>query len=293
MRVPIQRILCPVDFSEYSNEAYRYAESLARHYHANLFVLNVVETWKFPCACFAATADEYEKFCKRLLVSATEQAKAFIERNSHRDVPPKLVIREGMASGSILAYAQNEAVQLIVMGTHGMRGFDRVILGSVTEKVLRKAACSVLAVHRTAPERNDPDDQHIRLKNILFCTDFSASSALAFDYALSVAAEYHANLNVLHVQEGIPALYTRRTTEGALLRLRALISDRCPGDVTVAPIVRIGCAYREISLVACEQHTDLVIMAVHGRNAIDDIVFGSTTYRVVCLGNTPVLAVHV
>jgi nucleotide-binding universal stress UspA family protein len=292
MRVPIQRILCPVDFSEYSVAAYRYAVSLAQRYKATLFALNVVETWKYPSACFAVTAQEYESFCDSRKTEASERLRQFVSEHSTDGFRPELVVQEGMAVDRILSCAQQELINLIVIGTHGVHGFDRVVVGSVTEKVLRKAHCSVLAVHKLFPEWVEKNKEAIQLDEILYCTDFSDYSNRAFDYALSVAKEYNAHLTLVHVIDGITRSQTSCEAEQADDQLVRLATRASENDFGIMRIVRTGRAYKEISDLATERHADLVVMAVHGRNAIDSAIFGSTTYRVVRLGETPVLAVH-
>ena len=294
MHEPIERILCPIDFSEFSVPAYDYACSLAQHYGATLYVEHVVELWRYPSACFAGSADDYDRFCESLTNTAIEHLKSFVQSHSPGGFSPPCVLPQGTAIDCILSFAQEEAINLIVMGTHGVRGFDRLALGSVTEKVLRKARCSVLAVHGKSESEVQPGAhwQTKELREILFCTDFSDYSNRAFDYALSIATEYHARLTLVHVVEGISRLHCAENTAKCQELLDRLVPESARQNCAIATIVRSGKAYAEISRLAQENHADLVVMAVHGRNTVDSAVFGSTTYRVVLLGNCPVLAVH-
>ncbi len=293
-RVPIQSILCPVDFSEFSIRAYDYACSLAQHTGAALFVEYVVELWRYPSVCFAPTANQYDEFCRHLRIAAEAQLRNFVQQHPPNGVVPQCVIREGMATDCILSFAEKEGAGLIVMGTHGIRGFDRLMLGSATEKVLRTAHCSVLAVHRASRKlpHGEPTQRGIELREILFCTDFSEFANRAFDYALSVAADYNASLTVVHVVEGISRLRCAENAAKAHECLEQLVAAQRADMPGITTVVRSGRAYKEISQLAYERDADLVIMAVRGSNALDDRIFGSTTYRVVQLGNCPVLAVH-
>jgi nucleotide-binding universal stress UspA family protein len=183
------------------------------------------------------------------------------------------------------------------MGTHGRRGFDHLMLGSVTDRVMRRALCPVLAVrnppHGSTAAGKEWHSVH-HLNRILFCTDFSENSERALNYALSGTAEYDAELTVLHVLEEIPSL---GKTEEALAAVTEQLDKLIPPDVRktrkIKTVVRIGKPYREIIQFALEAQTDLVTMGVRGRGALDLAVFGSTTYRVMQLGPCPVLAVHV
>ncbi len=195
-----------------------------------------------------------------------------------------------MASDCILSFAQHESVNLIVMGTHGAHGFERLTLGSVTEAVLRKAHCPVLAVHGPLTAQATEQDP-LDLREVVFCTDFSEDSNTACDYALSLATEYKANLTLVHVLEGAVRLHSEDRTAKAYQCLAKSIPEQSMQGLGISTTVRPGKAYKEISQLASEKHADLVIMAVHGRNALNNTVFGSTTYRVVEFGNCPVLAV--
>jgi len=293
--IKIERILCPVDFSEVSVGAYGYASSLAQQYGARLFVQHVVELWRHSSASFSATADLYTQFCRGLLTGGEVELQDFVKSHAQNGIHPECVIREGIATDCILSFADEQAVSLIVMGTHGRRGFDRLTLGSVTEKVLRVAHCPVLAVRE--PSRtfvaSATARAAIELRRILLCTDFSDYSNRALDYALSLVAEYNSELTLVHVLEDIPkSTRVKETVAKANEDLDKLIPAEAKKNHRIATTVRIGRAYKEIIQLACEKDADLVIMAVRGRNVLDLAVFGSTTYRVIQLGTCPVLAVH-
>ena len=203
---------------------------------------------------------------------------------------------DGVATDLILDFADAQAVNLIVMGTHGLRGIDRLTLGSVTEKVLRKARCPVLAIRKPAHDLVIPGEKPdlIRLHRILYCTDFSDNSEQAFDHAVSLAAEYKAELTLLHVLEGIADSADIENEMAKVIEsLEQRISPETRKRCTTKAVVRIGKAYQQIIELALESQTDLIIMGVRGRHALDLAVFGSTTYRVVQLGPSPVLVVHI
>src|SRR5216684_1980459 len=171
------------------------------------------------------------------------------------------------------------------------RGFDRLMVGSVTERVLRKASCPVLAVHKPSRDFLSLREQDpVRLNRILFCTDFSENSRQALSYALSLTAEYNAELTLLHVLKDIPGASIIDEAI-AMEQLDSLIPPEKPKAGRIWSMVRRGSAYQQINQFALEEQTDVVIMAVRGRGALNAAVFGSTTYRVIQLGPCPVLAV--
>jgi nucleotide-binding universal stress UspA family protein len=132
------------------------------------------------------------------------------------------------------------------------------------------------------------------LSRILFCADFSDNSAWALKYAISVAAEYDAQLTLLHVLE--PHSLRDKVEDAvsrAMEQLDQLIAPEAGRtSLEIKKAVRIGKPYQELIEYASVEKPDLVTMGVRGRGALDLAVFGSTTYRVMQLGSCPVLAVY-
>lgn len=292
----IKLILCPIDFSEFSVRAYHHARSLAEHYQAKLVAQHVVELWRHPSASFAASAGLYEEFEQALRESGNKQLQEFVKNHTHDEIQPELVVQQGIAPDSILTFAQAQKTDVIVMGTHGRRGFDRLMLGSVTDRVMRRAPCPVLAVGKQSHDSMAADEERHQprhLSRILFCTDFSENSERALNYAISATAEYDAELTLLHVLEGVSSpVKAEEAMAAAGERLDKLIPREGRKTLKIKTAVRIGKPYWQIIQLALEAQIDLVTMGVHGRGELDLAVFGSTTYRVMQLGSCPVLAVR-
>jgi len=292
----VERIVCPVDFSEYSGRAYDYAYSLARHYGAKLFVEHVVQPLQaaYPYYPFpeAALEDTWSHVCTQ----AEKGLQELVKTHSRNGLQPECVIQQGFPWESILSFAEEKSADLIVMGTHGRRGLDRLTMGSVTERVLRKARCPVLAVRKPAHDFVKPESKSdsVHLRRILLCTDFSDHAQRALGYAFSLAMEYTAQLTLCHVLEDFKSEeHLRESTANAVRELEKLVPPDVSNWCTVKSLVRTGKPYQEIIQLAQEDQSDLVILGVRGRNALDLALFGSTTYRVIQLGSCPVLAVHI
>jgi nucleotide-binding universal stress UspA family protein len=290
----INRILCPIDFSEFSVKAYDYAQSLAWHYKASLLLEHVTESLT-PMYPYYAFPNAYIEICQQLRTHAEEQLQEFARTHSRHGVQPECSVHEGAVANVILDLAEAQTVSLIVMGTHGLRGIERAMLGSVTDKVLRKAHCPVLAVRKPAhdlvTQAGVPDV--IRLQRILCCTDFSDQSEQALQHAVSLATEYGGELTLIHVLEDLAgSADVENEIAKAVENLEKQLSPETRTNCKVKTLVRIGNPYQQILELALETRTDLVVMGVRGRNALDLAVFGSTTYRVVQLGPCPVLVVH-
>ena len=178
-------ILCPIDFSEFSVKAYDYAQSLAWHYKAELLVQHV--RYSFPAFYIDAS---YKEIRRKLRTDALQKLREFVKRQTRTEVRPQCVVHEGcklsessLYSDRILSFAKAQAVNLIVMGTHGLGGVDRLMLGSVTEKVLRKARCPVLVVRKPAHDFVSPGEKAdpINIKKIVLCMDFSKHAQRCFE----------------------------------------------------------------------------------------------------------------
>ena len=217
-----------------------------------------------------------------------------------------ILIDVGQPAGRILERAASLPADLIVMGTHGISGFEHLVLGSVTEKVLRKAACPVLTVppHAHATSR-------LPFKRLLCAVDFSDSSLTALQYAFSLAQESDAGLTILYVLEWpweeppppfleeVPfehgfalAEYRRYCEKSAMARLESLVPASLGRSHPPVTRLRNGKPYVQILQVAAEEQSDLIIVGVGGRKRLDVALFGSTTNQVVRRATCPVLTLR-
>ena len=293
--IQIANVLCPVDFSEFSRHALDHAAAIAGWYEARLTVLHVFQN-RPAMDLPPMVLDDREREC---LVRRLREVTAPLPR----DIPLELRVREASdIHREILAQADSVRADLLVMGSHGRSGVDRLLLGSVTEKIIRRIRRPVMVVPARAPDV--PPDAPVHFARILCPVDFSHGSMRALEYAINVAQEADARLTVLHVIEVPPELQTnqlsadldvarlRAVAEAASLRrLRELIPADADGYCAIESAVREGAAYREILKEALERATDLIVMGVQGRGAIDLLIFGSNTARVVRNSDCPVLIV--
>jgi len=178
---------------------------------------------------------------------------------------------------------------------------QQLFLGSVAEKVIRRAPCSALVVPRRAVPVEVTSE--VRFKHILCPVDFSESSLDAVASALGLALEADAQLTLLHVVEMPPATsgtsedlvigqFITAVEEEAAKRLDALIPDDARTYCTVETAVVEGRGHREILRQASEREADLIVMGARGHGALDHLVFGSTTHGVVHGARSPVLVVR-
>jgi len=300
--IELQRILCPIDFSDYSRHALDHALTLARWYESALTVLYV-----HPIVPMAASGPGAPAFPPLLATArdreiVLESMRCFAGDSPNADVPASFEIFEGASAPTILERAAALPSNLIVMGTHGRSGFERLVLGSTTEKVLRKASCPVLSV---PPRVHTVAHTPPLFTRILCAFDFSDCSAKALTYAMSIAQEADARLTVLHVMEvplevqeflagdsDVIRDYTESAREERRQRLQTVVPDAVRAYCTVETVLAEGKPSREILRVAAEQQSDLVVIGIHGRGAADLLFFGSTAQHVVREATCPVLTLR-
>jgi nucleotide-binding universal stress UspA family protein len=296
--IAIQRVLCPVDLSEFSARALAHAVALARWYRAEVIVLHVFTAVPPPASVFegAATPSLAEPDRQRI----EDWVRQFAEPHLQPEVPARIEIREGAAAAGIVEAAAN--ADLLVMGTHGRGGFERLLLGSTTEKVIRTAPCPVLTVPPHA--EGAPLDVPAAFKRIVCATDFSPSSRKALEYALSLAQEADARLTLVHaldwpfLEPGEDpldqslAVSRQEALEDLEERLRRAIPEEARTWCEPEERLVAGRAHREIVSIAAETGAGLIVMGAQGRGALDRAFFGSTTSQVVRHATCPVLTVR-
>lgn len=296
--IQVARILCPIDFSEFSRHAAHHAIAIGTWYDSRVTILHVFRN--LPALNLPASGlsdDERNQL--------TTEMKHFVGQ-----IPPELsvnfVVREASdVRREILAQAKTLMSDLLVIGSHGRSGFEKLLLGSVTERVVRKAPCPVMVVPAHAPEGPAAGLIQNKKPRVLCAVDFSDASLEALKYAMSLAEEADADLTLLHSIEVPPELrepvpvpadfnvdQCRAAAEAACLqRLRELVPAPVRTYCHVETAVTEGAAHRQILRMAVERNSDLIVMGVHGRGAVDVLVFGSNTARVIRGSACPVLIV--
>ena len=293
-------VLCPVDFSDSSELALRYAIAVGARQNARLTAMHVIPA-------VIATPDVYPYLAAPIPTSqetrdrAFEQLGHFVHSARERDLAVDVTLEDGEVVDTILQKADALPADLIVMGTHGRRGFKRLLMGSVTERVLREARAPVLSV---SPHSPGPSAGGAPFRSILCPVDFSPASLAGFDAALALAGD-EGTVTVVKVLEryvdagmgeaialDFDAIRARQQEE-AFAKLGALIrsADRPRIKLEVATPDSRG-AYREILRIAERDSNDLIVMGVSGRSSADLLFFGSTANHVVRSAGCPVLTVR-
>jgi nucleotide-binding universal stress UspA family protein len=144
--IELKRILVPTDFSETSQVALKYARALADNFKASLFVLHVIEDPFVHGWTGEGYIPDLPGFRERLATEAREQLNKVLTSAEREKFRAQLATKFGNPFIEIVRYAKANEIDLIVMGTHGRGPVAHMLLGSVAEKVVRKAPCPVLTV---------------------------------------------------------------------------------------------------------------------------------------------------
>ena len=143
--INIQRILVPIDFSEHSKNALKYAIPFAQQFHAAIDLIYVVEPTIYP-ADFSFGQIGFPNVEEELRTRGGEELEHLMQKEIAGKVPSRNVVRTGKPFYEINQYALEEHISLIIIATHGHSGMEHMLFGSTAEKVVRKAPCPVLVV---------------------------------------------------------------------------------------------------------------------------------------------------
>jgi len=317
----VNHILVPVEIHENAAPVVAWAALIARAMHSRLTLLHVDESLESlrhkPVVLgrelpgTEVTADEwrrsYAQTARLELTRLVEQLCA--------EVPAETVLLEGRAHATILQYLEKTPCDLVVMGTHGRPWYERIVVGSTAETVLRLSALPMLIVHNTEDQQSPP-----QLKRLLLASDFSVGSLNSEQWALQLATHGAEKVTLTHtVENPLLDVYEPDTADIDLRKIMeesrqhpprsaqpfwdhaqrvahaklSLMQQQFLGvPVQVELVVREGPAAEDILRVAEEKNVDLIVMATHGRSGVQRLVLGSVTEKVIRSTSRAVLAVR-
>lgn len=284
----IRKILFPTDFSDCSEHAFAQASHLAEKYSAELHVLNVAVP-------YVVDPDNPMSYLEDMRFEVQLDTQALKQPYADHVGSPLIHVQKHNTSEAkaILDYTNEENIDLIVMGTHGRGGLDRLLLGSVTEKVIRLSPCPVLTVRPACDT-----EAHWPIRRILVPFDFSSYARRALRYAIELATNYEAHIDVLHVvtEVVLPGIYGVDTVSVSspevLMRVEEALHEEMqsyPGStVTFDAHVLVGQPTFDIASYADLQKSDLIVIATHGRTGLSRLFMGSVAENVVRHASCPV-----
>jgi nucleotide-binding universal stress UspA family protein len=290
---PLRSVLCPVDFSDASRGALRYAAAVAKQLDVELTVLTVTD----PLLTEAA---ELSGALEGLPDAINKELHRFCAKTFETGVTPAAVRYElstGKPAVEILRVAKAAPSALIVMSTHGLTGVRKLFFGSTTERVLRETTVPVLLTPASDHGPARVEDIRKTVKRILVPVDLSPATIEHVMASGKVAAALEVPVLLSYVVEpvhfavsGLPHLPNleverRFRAEKALGELAACLQPKVRAEALVA----YGDPAEEIAKVARDRDTGLIVIGLHASSMLGPRM-GSVTYRVLCLTSTLVLA---
>jgi nucleotide-binding universal stress UspA family protein len=292
----IKKIVYATDFSPCSENAFPIAVRLAASHDAQLHMVHAIVLHADDPHDPAHHFPEPDELYERMRSSAEARMATTAENGGIPDV--KIVraqVRGISPAPVILEYAEEQGVDLIVMGTHGRRGLRHLLLGSVAEEVVRMADCPVLTVREDAASAG-------AFERILVPMDYSENSELALGYAREIASSEGASLHLLHVLEvgTYPDFYfpvqasqmldMPELKEKALQHLRDRLEKEGP-EVEAKLHVELGHPAQNVVEYAERLEIDLIVLGSHGRTGFERALLGSVAEGVARRAKCPVLIV--
>lgn len=283
-----KKILCPIDFSPGADRALRLAVRLAGESGAQLVIAHA---WYIPPSAYSIEAPFPTFLIDQLVDDARKGLAAALHDATAAGVKQvSTTLLEGLPWSSITRELETADFDLCVVGTHGRTGLARVVLGSVAEKVVRHARCSVMTVR--------PDGELLPFRHALVPTDFSEYGQRAVDLAAELVPPT-GTITVFHAVE-LPVAYTNEFPFADIVREldlealaaidKTLVTLRKQTTATVRSAVRVGYPGGEILQALDDDRTiDLVVIGSHGRTGLSRALLGSVAEKIVRHARCPVL----
>lgn len=292
MKSRFKRIAIPTDFSETAQTAVNLGGDIAAYYNAEVDLVNAVDATVYAYAGYP-----FASLTQELLTSAEEAINGVKLPEAAKDVKVNRYIVSGNPAAEVVAHAERNGVDLIVIGTAGHGTIARFFLGSVADRVLHEAKCSVIVTKAPKGEIKHPAQKAKPITRILFPTDFSETATKALNRAVALTEDFDAELFVLHVVDD--SLVTTHVDQERKIILEELrrhaleeMKKQLPPELlenfdTIGAVKR-GEPGKEIAAYAETHNCDMIVMGSHGRTGVQRVLLGSVADKVVRQAKCPV-----
>ena len=288
-------VLCPIDFSESSRGALRYARAIAAHFAARLTVIAVDDPILGEAAALSAADVPVSEDTAREIDRFVHQTFKDIRRDG---IDLRCEVATGKPAAEILRVSRERSCDLIVMSSHGLTGFRKMFFGSTTERVLRETSVPVLVTPGADHGPNSVEDVPAAVRRLLVPVDFTAATAWQLRFARGLSEALNRPLLLVHVIEPVRtmiAAQSRLAHVDAERRARAeteldALMQTLPPSLKPEALVAYGEPAEEIAKIANDRDAGLIVMGLHS-SPLTGPRMGSVTYRVLCLAPRLVLAI--
>lgn len=286
IRIALQNILLPTDFSSCSETALAYSVALCRRYDTTLYTVTVVPE---EITDYVQPPDPFSlRHCAEKKMAHLAELKLF------QGVKHCEWVKEGFVSEVLADLIDKLEIDLVVLGTHGRGGIKKLVLGSVAEEIVNCATCPVLTV---GPQVSSKLGEELKLRRILCATDLLHDSTSALAYAVWLAEQEHGHLTVFHVLKvstDAASGYPESEKEMAIKRLMQLLPPEASTSGETEFIVEIGVPEEQILKLAEGQNADLIVMGPHHTPfaRVSTHLPWIVPHQVLCHARCPVLTVR-
>ncbi|MDY6774516.1 MAG: universal stress protein [Halobacteria archaeon] len=292
------RILVPTDGTETAHTAVEHALSVAERHDAEVVPIYVADVNGGIPVETGERHDIIEEFESK----GREATREVVEEAEENGVEARPVVRTGVAHEEILDYAAGNDVDLIAMGTSAKSGRERFILGSTTERVVRRSDVPVMTVRNgvgvgAESERNRIEEPP-SYDSVLVPTDGSDEARDAAEHGMGMAKKYGARLHVVYVVDtelsqnaDLPRSIVGGLKQGGEKSLEELRETADSEGLSVTTALREGTPYDEILDYAESHDVDIVTMGSHGGSS-SGVMLGSTTRKMIETSDVPVITVR-
>ncbi len=300
MRIQLRRIMCTTDISDFSNNSLAYGISLAGAFDSCLYACHVISLPSLAGHYGLVHIDTAEQI-KRMETYVQDKLEKAM---GNQLIKWESLITTGHISDEINRLVMEKDIDLVIAATHGRSGLKRLLLGSVTERLMRILPCPLLIIRGPIPDVESMGRKRGPFQRILVGCDFSEDSKAALHHGLSLAQEFQSDLHVVHVIEPNVYIDIDHTSidigaddEADLQnRLGARLEGLIPSDAHnwCAPktVVLRGQSYETLTQYAETNRMDLVVLGARGYSLAERMFVGSTTDRVARRAPCPVLSVN-
>ncbi len=272
----MKTLLVPTDFSHCADKATQMAIAVARKGGYQLQFLHLMST---PLN-WLQLSDEQQKMyadVQERIKKANSRLDDLVQKAEGEGVPAKKFIKYGESDQVILDHIENHAIDMVVMGSHGAKGFKEFFLGTNAQRLVRQSKVPILIVK--------PGDHSEVLKSIAFISDFDDEMADHFRSTLSLARLLGVKIRLVFIN--VPLNFTDTPTVEARMRLYANMD---PSLIEAQDIYNFGDFEDAIKYYCAEHEVSLLSMLTHGRKGLDRFFAGSLTESIINHVSLPVLS---
>jgi len=300
--VAVKNVLFAADFSATSEAALPYATAICRRFGSTLHTVHVLSDAGLLMVAggvdYVSMGTIYED-AHTEAKEKLDQLAARIEGIQHRNY-----VRHGLVWKNLAGIIEENAVDLIVVGTHGRTGLGKLLLGSVAEDILRHASCPVLTVGPKVAGRaklptfpsqgRELAPPELDLRQIVFATNFARNAARAAQEAISLAEEFHARLTLIHVMEDYTQLGSRPgPIEDGVRRLRELVPINAKLQYVPEILLEFGFAPERILKASTEREADMIVLGARSSAEVGTTHLPwSVANQVIAQAHCPVLTIR-